>query len=105
MALGLLLIFEIVLLILFLMCIGVLVYDGGKLAKKPIIFGCIIVYALILAFLSFTALPSNFTGQRIGVIISGVIGIASIGLWKNKFPWARILITISMISSLLIMHI
>ncbi|MGG5460397.1 hypothetical protein [Clostridium sp. B9] len=105
MALGILLIFEIVLLILFLMCIGALVYDGGKLAKKPIIFGIIIVYALILAFLSFTALPSNFIGQRIGVIISGIIGIVSIGLWKKKFSWARILITISMISSLLIMNI
>lgn len=105
MALGLLFILSIVLLVLFLISIGLLFYKKGELGKKPFIFGLILVYSLILAFLSFTALPTNYIFQRMVCLIASGLGILSIFFKKNNFKIARIILIFSMILSLIIMYI
>lgn len=105
MALGLLFVLTVILLVLFLISIGLLVYKGGKLGEKNIFFGIIVIYALVLAFISFTALPTNYTIQRIVCLIAGILGIISIVFKKNNFKISRLILVTSMILSFFIMYV
>lgn len=104
MALGLLFIMTIILFILFLISVGLLFYKGGKFGEKNIVFGVIVIYSLILTFLAFTALPMNYTVQRIISLFAGSLGILSIFFKKNNFKTSRLLLIISMILSFLILY-
>lgn len=102
-ALGILAIFEAVILSLFLVIVLLMIYKNGDIAKKPIVFGFIIAYALLLAFIAFTGLPSNFIFKRIGASVAGVFAIVALIKRKN-FSFSRLMILISIILSLMIMY-
>lgn len=104
MALGILVIFDVIIILLFLTTTLLMIYKNGDIAKKTVVFGFIVAYTLLLSFIAFTGLPNNFIFQRIGALVAGFLGVFSLVKIKN-FSFARLIIIISMILNLIIIYL
>lgn len=61
-----------------------IVYDKGKWFNKKPVYIIITIYNIILAFLSYTALPINYTLYRSISVLGGVFAVISFILYFYK---------------------
>ncbi len=101
MALGILFIVFIVLAVTAVF-IQILLYRRGN-ETTNVIFIINMLLGVLLAYLAFSALPTNFTGQRTVAIVWGVLAVAGMALKlaTNKFIMlSKILLTVAIVGSL-----
>lgn len=101
MALGMLMIVFIALFIIAGL-IQILLYRHGKETKNGI-FIVNMLLGILLSYLAFTALPTNFTGQRVVAIVWGVIAVVAVvmKLSSGRFIMvSKILLTVAIVGSL-----
>lgn len=101
MALGVLLILFIVFIITAVI-IQILLYKSKNKSKNTI-YIINMLFALIMSYLAFTSLPTNYTEQRVLATVWGVISILAliIKLSKEKFiVVSKIMLTIAILGSL-----
>lgn len=85
-----------------------LFYNDGKLVKNKFILTLLTLHILLLGFIGFTALPSNYIFQRsisIIFILVGLIGCFLNFSKKDSTLISRILILLSIIGSSLIIYL
>ena len=81
-------------------------YKGGEMLNNTFILTFILALIVILGFLGFTALPSNYLLQKVLIAIStalGAIGYILKLTSKGTLPTIRILLTISLLSNFALM--
>ena len=100
MALGMLMIVFIALFIIAGL-IQILLYRHGKKTKNGIFIANMIL-GVILSYLAFSALPTNFTGQRVVAIVWGALAVVALVLkLSNRFIMvSKILLTVAIVGSL-----
>lgn len=100
MALGYLAILYIVLLVATIGLQGLLYMGGEGLKDSRIVFIGNMVFAILLAYLSFTSLPTNFKGQRFLAVLLGMVAPLAmfLSLRDRRFlVLAKLLMSISLL--------
>lgn len=106
MALGVLNIIYIVLVIIAI-SLQVLLYLN-KSGRGNSIFILNVVFAIILSYLAYTSLPTNYTSQRFIAIVLGVIPILGIFIKsksKSFLLGSKLLLTVSILGTFLILFL
>lgn len=86
----------------------VLLYKGIKSKNSHFVFMANVLLSLVLAFIAYSSLPSNFTMQRVIAVITGLIAISAIGIrlkTKENFIISKLMLTISIIAGLIQIYI
>lgn len=103
MALGSLMILFIVLVILAVI-LQILLYKNNNRSKNSnMLFIINTIFSLFLSFMAFSALPSNFTGQKSLALAWGALGLLALILkFTSKTPTiiSKLMLTISILGAL-----
>lgn len=106
MALGVLMIFYIVLTVIGLI-IQFLLYKGKRKTNNSI-FIINMLFAIFLSYISYTALPTNYTGQKLIAIVWSVIAILAVllKLTTNKpSTLSKLMLSLSIIGNILLIYL
>lgn len=102
MAIGILTILIVVAALLILSSIVLGFLKKDYILNKRWFIYCNLILIILLTFMSFTALPSNYVIYKIIIIILGVVGLLALylnKLGKLKHEYTLILITISLVGN------
>lgn len=103
MALGILSIIFICLAIGVLGSIWLLFYKNGEIAKKNAVFVGIQLYTIFISILYITSLPSNYVFNRVVGFIVILLSIGTIAIKKKDFKLARIVSSVLMLISIILL--
>lgn len=106
MALGILRLLYIVMLVIVLVIQSLLYKNKDETSNN--IFIVNMLFAILLSYLAYTSLPTNFTGQRILAIALGIISVLAVVLKLNtekNIIVSKVILSISIVGSFLLLFL